>query len=126
MSAQSVDLACEVDLGAVRDDAELAQGLQTRHPVADSVANFRLEPPHVLEVVQLGVDLERVRDQRHQPCQREHRAEQDDVPELHHQLHVVGEDVRLVLDQLDVPQGLIFSHWAIADHLLGALHIGFV
>jgi len=84
-----VGLAGEVDLGAVGHNADLGQALDADEPRADAVGELWLETSVVLQVFDLRLDLDLVRNHGEEGSQREYLSEEDDVAELDHQLHVV-------------------------------------
>eukprot|EP00968_Pinguiococcus_pyrenoidosus_P024552 scaffold4840_cov275-Pinguiococcus_pyrenoidosus.AAC.2 len=86
---------------AVRDHARRGDGLQEIQPSADAGRASRRGPAvDEADLVQVGLGLDDVAEQRHQGTQREGRREQGDVPELNHHLQEVVE--ALVLGQIQV------------------------
>jgi hypothetical protein len=97
---------CEINLATTENDGELRKCLDAIKPVADAIAHLGLETTVILEVGELRSLLNFVGDQRHQRTQRKHLTEENDVPELDHQLHVRIKDVGLLSHQDERSLGL--------------------
>jgi len=78
--------------------------------MSDTIANLSLESSSELKVTDLRLDLNNVRNEGEEGCQREHTTEENNVAELEDKLHVMIEHIRLVREKKEVSLGLEFTN----------------